>query len=64
MAVTKLVHGFNRLWAMSNTRKWYWRCCMRGHYLAITEGVIVEICLNLLPDNFGSEKLKNTASDM
>jgi hypothetical protein len=37
---------------------------MRGHHLAITDGVIVEICLNLLPNKFGSEKLKNTASDM
>jgi hypothetical protein len=47
MAVTELVHGFNRLRAMSDSRKWYWRCYVRGHHLAITDGVMIEICLTL-----------------
>jgi hypothetical protein len=35
---------------------------MRGHHLAITDGVMTEIFLNW-PGKFGSETLKNTAGD-
>lgn len=36
---------------------------MRGHRLAITDGVMIEIGLTLWSDTFGSEKLTNTAGD-